>query len=94
MAGTTYQSAKTPSTIPKTITVPQPPRIHLVFVFIALDSVAWANVELVRPLPAIGEDELVVRVQTRTDDANTAAGSGLHEATCWPSAIVHPPILE
>jgi hypothetical protein len=42
----------------------------------------WHNVELVRPLPASGEDELGVKVQTTTDAANTAAGSGLHEATC------------
>ena len=41
------------------------------------------NVELVRPLPAIGEDELGDRVQITTDATNTAAGSGLHVATCW-----------
>mgnify|MGYP006902218786 CR=1 FL=1 len=49
-----------------------------------------ANVELVRLLPAIGEDELGVRVQTKTDAANTAAGSGLHEATCWASSCFMP----
>jgi len=50
----------------------------------AIDITSYTNVELVRPLPAIGEDELGVRVKTTTDAANTAAGSGLHEATCSP----------
>jgi len=34
----------------------------------------------VHPLPASGEDELGVMVQTTTTAANTAAGSGLHDA--------------
>jgi len=41
------------------------------------------NVELVHPLPAWAEDELGVEVQTTEYTANTAAGSGLHEASCW-----------
>ena len=39
-----------------------------------------ANVELVHPLPATAEDELGVDIQTTEDAANTAAGSGLHDA--------------
>ena len=39
--------------------------------------------ELVHPLPAWAEDELGVEVQIMVDAANTAAGSGLHEASCW-----------
>ncbi len=38
--------------------------------------------ELVHPLPAAAEDELGVEVQTTMDVANTAAGSGLHDADC------------
>jgi len=45
------------------------------------------NVKLVHPLPAWAEDELGVKVQGRIDVANTTAGSGLHEATCWASGI-------
>jgi len=36
----------------------------------------------VHPLPARGETELGVKVQTTVDVANTAAGSGLHDADC------------
>jgi len=42
----------------------------------------FANGEHVHPLPAIGEDELGVDIQTTIDVANTAAGSGLHDADC------------
>jgi len=45
------------------------------------------NVALVRPLPASGEDELGVMVQITEDASNTAAGSGLHEATCSPNLM-------
>ena len=34
------------------------------------------------PLPAAAEDEFGVKVQIREDSANTAAGSGLHDADC------------
>jgi len=40
------------------------------------------NGEHVHPLPARGEDELGVDIQTTIDVANTAAGSGLHDADC------------
>jgi hypothetical protein len=50
---------------------------------IVLEYFILANVELVHPLPAPAEDELGIYVQTTQDAANTAAGSGLHEATCW-----------
>jgi hypothetical protein len=46
-----------------------------------------ANVELVHPLPAAAEDELGVEVHITMGVANTAAGSGLHEATCSASSI-------
>jgi hypothetical protein len=46
------------------------------------------NVELVHPLPASAEDELGVNIQNTQDAANTAAGSGLHEATCWSSCLI------
>ena len=52
------------------------------------DGIILYNVELVHPLPAAAEDELRVEVQTRIDAANTAAGSGLHEATCSPVFIL------
>jgi hypothetical protein len=48
----------------------------------------------VHPLPASGEDKLEVSIHITTNAENTAAGSGLHEATCWPSVTAHPPILE
>ncbi len=41
-----------------------------------------ANGEHVHPLPAMGEDELGDVVQTTITAANTAAGSGLHDADC------------
>ncbi len=37
------------------------------------------------PLPARGEDELGVIFQTMINVANTAAGSGLHDADCSAS---------
>jgi hypothetical protein len=40
------------------------------------------NVELVHPLPASAEGYYRDRVHTIKNVANTAAGSGLHEATC------------
>ncbi len=40
------------------------------------------------PLPAIGEDELGVNIQTTINVANTAAGSGLHDADCSASFIM------
>ncbi len=43
------------------------------------------NGEHVHPLPATREDELGVVVQTTINSANTAAGSGLHDANCSPS---------
>jgi len=41
-----------------------------------------ANGEHVHPLPATREDELGVNFQTTINVANTAAGSGLHDADC------------
>jgi len=41
----------------------------------------------VHPLPASGEDAHGVWGQTRIDVANTAAGSGLHDADCSVSCI-------
>jgi len=41
------------------------------------------NGEHVHPLPTTREDELGVNFQTTDDAANTAAGSGLHDADCW-----------
>jgi len=41
-----------------------------------------ANGEHVHPLPARGEDELGVDIQITINVANTAAGSGLHDADC------------
>ncbi len=49
------------------------------------------NGELVHPLPAWAEDELGVDNQTRNDAANTAAGSGLHEASCSASGKLWRP---
>jgi hypothetical protein len=40
------------------------------------------NVERMHPLPAWAEGYYRVRVQTKIDAANTAAGSGLHDAAC------------
>jgi len=40
------------------------------------------NGEHVHPLPAAAEDELGVGVQITVISANTAAGSGLHDADC------------
>jgi len=45
-------------------------------------SLFLENGEHVHPLPARGEDELGVVVQTTTTAANIAAGSGLHDADC------------
>ncbi len=45
------------------------------------------NVELVHPLPAAAEDELGMEVHATMDVANTTAGSGLHEASCWLSVF-------
>jgi hypothetical protein len=45
------------------------------------------NVEHVHPLPATGEDAHGVWVQTTMDAANTAAGSGLHDASCSASSF-------
>jgi len=45
------------------------------------------NGEHVHPLPAAREDELGVVVQTTIDAANSAAGSGLHDADCSPSCF-------
>jgi hypothetical protein len=42
------------------------------------------NGEHVHPLPARGEDELGEKVQITMISANTAAGSGLHDADCSP----------
>jgi len=39
----------------------------------------------VHPLPATREDEHWVNDQTTINVANTAAGSGLHDADCWAS---------
>ena len=44
--------------------------------------------EHVHPLPARGEDELGVVIQTTINAANTAAGSGLHDASC-SSVMLH-----
>ncbi len=55
--------------------------ISVVIVFILF----WENGEHVHPLPARGEDELGVNNQTTIEVANTAAGSGLHDADCSPS---------
>ena len=38
--------------------------------------------KLVHPLPAWAEDELGVKIQVTINAANTAAGSGLHDASC------------
>jgi len=46
------------------------------------DEFIQENGEHVHPLPATAEDELGVVVQTTTTAANTAAGSGLHDADC------------
>ncbi len=46
-----------------------------------------ANGEHVHPLPATAEDELGVIFRTTINVANTAAGSGLHDADCWLSGF-------
>ena len=56
-----------------------PCSIHVLFL---------AHGEHVHPLPAIGEDELGGDIQTTINAANTAAGSGLHDADCSHSIIV------
>jgi len=43
------------------------------------------NGEHVHPLPATREYELGVIFQNTINAANTAAGSGLHDADCWAS---------
>jgi hypothetical protein len=53
-----------------------------------LGNIFLPNDEHVHPLTAAAEDELGVRVQITGDVANTAAGSGLHDADCWPDVIL------
>ena len=52
------------------------------------DMIIWHNGEHVHPLPARGEDELGVDIQTTINVANTAAGSGLHDADCSPCCFI------
>jgi len=47
-----------------------------------VEAIFPENGEHVHPLPAIGEDELGVMIQITINAANTAAGSGLHDADC------------
>jgi hypothetical protein len=64
--------------------------VHLDFIYGMIKEIRYfkANGELVHPLPAAAEDELGVKVQTTIDVANTAAGSGLHEADCSHTEIL------